>query len=142
MRIDEIKGAGSSKNVKKKGSSVDHGFSSLFNSEPEEVTSPQASFGVGALASLDGLLNIEEVDDFQTIKKEQVQHGQQLLDYLDELRYGLLNGHIDANRVKEMANEARKTIGKSDDDRLNTILDEIELRAEVELAKLEIRNNL
>ena len=59
-----------------------------------------------------------------------------ILDKLEELRAALLSGMIPKAKLIELARVLREKRETGLDDELNRILDEIELRAEVELAKL------
>ncbi len=91
---------------------------------------------VSATRSVDPLLVIQEVGDEQTNRKRAKKRGQELLDELDELRHGLLIGTIEPHQLHRLvaliASERVDTL----DPELNAILDEIDLRAQVELAKL------
>ena len=62
--------------------------------------------------------------------------GETLLDLLDRLRTNLLAGRVPAAHLVELAGLVRARRGTSGDARLEQIIDEIELRAQVELAKL------
>jgi hypothetical protein len=66
-----------------------------------------------------------------------VQRGATLLDRLDELRLGLLAGVLPRERLDELARTARTARETVDDPRLSLILDDIDLRVAVELAKLD-----
>ena len=65
-----------------------------------------------------------------------MQYGEGVLDRLDQIRHGLLVGAISKNELAELARTLRAGRQRSDDARLNDIIDEVELRAEVEIAKL------
>ena len=98
-------------------------------------TQSAASAAPAAASSLDALLALQEVPAERLSRQEAERHGQALLDELDRLRHDLLNGIAtpDAlNRLSEMA-KARKA--QIEDPRLGEIIEEIELRAAVELAK-------
>ena len=56
---------------------------------------------------------------------------------LDDIRQGLLLGAVPKDKLNILVHAVREKREALDDPRLNTILDEIELRASVELAKLE-----
>jgi len=60
-----------------------------------------------------------------------------MLDQLDELRHGLLDGSISEESLGHRSKLVRAKRENVDDPQLMEVLDEIELRAEVELAKLE-----
>ncbi|MDA1090901.1 MAG: hypothetical protein O3A85_11400 [Proteobacteria bacterium] len=65
-----------------------------------------------------------------------LQYGNDLLSHLDGLRMAILDGVLSKDKLTELAHNLRQKRQNSDDPRLNEIIDEIELRAEVEVAKL------
>jgi len=65
-----------------------------------------------------------------------VGYGNDLLNRLEQIRLGLLVGRISKERLQEMARRLREKRQTSDDPRLEELIKEIELRAEVEIAKL------
>lgn len=64
------------------------------------------------------------------------QYGEEILDRLDELHLAILTGGVPADRLVRLAQKLRAKHGPVDDPRLRLIIEEIELRAEVEIAKL------
>jgi hypothetical protein len=63
-------------------------------------------------------------------------YGEDILDRLDELHLAILTGAVPADRLVRLAQMLRAKHGLVDDPRLQSIIEEIELRAEVEIAKL------
>ncbi len=63
--------------------------------------------------------------------------GVDVLDRLEEIRLGILTGSIPYDRLQALARMVGEQRERADDPRLAAILDDIELRARVELAKLE-----
>ena len=61
--------------------------------------------------------------------------AEDMLDILEDVRKGILLGVVSMANLKNLAGLARDQQNKTDDPRLNDILADIELRAEVELAK-------
>ena len=59
-----------------------------------------------------------------------------MLDELEQIRLGLLLGQIPRARLEQLAQMVRARREQLDDPKLIAILDDIELRAAVELAKL------
>ena len=86
---------------------------------------------------VDAILAMQESGDGgeERAKKQARAYGIELLDRLSELQDGLLQGAIPKDKLMEIAHKIRSERKKVDDKRLNDILDEIELRAEVEIAK-------
>jgi hypothetical protein len=69
-------------------------------------------------------------------RKQVRAHGEDLLDRLEMVRRWILDGAIPKEKLAELARLVRAQRRRTDDPRLEAIIDEIELRAEVEIAKL------
>lgn len=106
----------------------------------EGAASAGAPVGVGTpVNAVDALLALQEVGDStseQSNARAQAR-GRALLDRLDEIRHGLLAGGISKRTLNELAATVRSKRAKAASPELAEVLDEIELRAEVELAKIE-----
>jgi Class II flagellar assembly regulator len=63
-------------------------------------------------------------------------YASDLLDRLDALRLDLLDGRIDGERLDGLCRTLRAERLRCNDTRLESVVEEIELRAQVELAKL------
>ena len=98
--------------------------------ETRATTAPKAAGNIDALLALQG---IEE--DPAERRKRSVQRGRGALDVLDDLKIGLLSGNFDASTVHRLRVAAANLKSSSGDPGLDTVLSEIELRVEVELAK-------
>jgi hypothetical protein len=90
------------------------------------------------IGALEGLLSIQEIPDAMVGRRRAIRRGDVLLDRLEDLRLGILAGVVPRDRLEELARLARTARDAVDDPRLAAILDEIDLRAAVELAKLEV----
>ena len=90
---------------------------------------------VGALESI---LAVQEVPDALggPSKGILVRYGDQLLDHLDAIRLEIQSGAISKEKLANLAQMLRQKRQTCDDPRLNATIDEIELRVEVEVAKL------
>jgi Class II flagellar assembly regulator len=86
--------------------------------------------------SLDALLALQEVPDATSGRSAGLRRGFDLLDRLDEIRMGLLAGSIPTDRLGNLLRMVRSQRDSATDPKLGAILDDIELRAMVELAKL------
>ncbi|MCP5361294.1 MAG: hypothetical protein H6908_01425 [Hyphomicrobiales bacterium] len=137
MKIDGVHRTGSGGPVKKKkpGGSADGSFSVLL--ETDESPGVAGMSGTQALAPMSSLLALQEADDTLEKRRERVNYGETLLNYLESLQLGLLNGSVEPGLVRQMTTEVRAMHTISDDPVLETILEQIEVRAEVELAKLQ-----
>ena len=88
--------------------------------------------GVSTVLALQGMSDSTE----RRGRRKAVERGSTMLDMLEELRLGLLLGTIPQSRLEQLAQLVRVQREQVNDPRLTAILDEIELRAAVELAKL------
>lgn len=101
-------------------------------------TTTTASSASQTVATVDNLFLLQEVaEDLTGRRRRTVQRGNSLLDRLDDIRIGLLTGSLPRSRLESLRQLAREEVAQSDDPKLAAILDEIELRVAVELAKLE-----
>jgi pyruvate-formate lyase len=111
-------------------------FASQVSTEPQSAT---ARLGpVAVVNQVDGILALQEVPGAADGRSKGISRGADLLDRLDEIRHALLRGAVSRDQLVELHRRvvAQKTV--VDDARLSTLLDEIDLRASVELAKLGI----
>lgn len=118
----------------KSGSGAGVGFGAAVSGE-QPVSGPTAS---RSLPSVDGLFQIQEVPDALAQRRRAVQRGSTLLDRLDDLRLALLSGSLSPGQIAELQRAIASERGLVDDPRLLGVLDEIDLRAKVELAKLTV----
>jgi hypothetical protein len=93
--------------------------------------------GPGPIAALDSILMLQGMDDSTNGRSKGLAHGEQLLDLLDSVRDGLLAGGIPRSTLNRLATAVTRRHDAFADPRLQDVLDQIELRAHVELAKLE-----
>ena len=110
--------------------------SELTGTEKSKAASaPVESQNVGAVGSI---LAVQQVpDSLESESRGRArQYGDDLLDRLEELRRDLLLGVVAKDRLAGLAHTLRAQRVESEDARLNAIIDEIELRARVEIAKL------
>lgn len=137
MKIDRVSSIGTkpSRRTKSGGDSKSSSFSKALGGNPAPV--PSSVSGSGALGPVDALLALQEVSGEPNRRAEARQHGEDLLDQLDELRLALLDGRLPRAVIERLAAIVGAQRVKVDDPHLVQVLDEIELRAAVELAKLD-----
>ena len=92
--------------------------------------------GAQAINNIGALLASQEVDEVQRARDGAVKQGNDMLILLDQLKLGVLNGRIAPQLLQQLrqrlADKERFHVGPE----LQSVLDQIELRAEVELAKM------
>jgi len=99
-------------------------------SEARATLAPKASANIDALIALQG---IEE--DPAERRRRSVARGKGALDVLDDLKLRLLSGNLDSATMLRLRDAAANLKSSSGDAGLDSVLSEIELRVEVELAK-------
>jgi hypothetical protein len=133
----EIKGTGriESGAIRRKGATPASGGGFAVSGAPE----PHAQFvaGPGPIAALDSILALQDVGDPTDGRSKGLAHGEQLLEILDSVRDGLLAGGIPRATLNRLAVAVTRRHDVFADPKLQDVLDQIELRAHVELAKLE-----
>ena len=98
--------------------------------ESRATVAPKAAANIDALLAMQGI----EEDPVER-RRRSVQRGKGALDVLDDLKIGLLSGNFDASTVGRLRDAAANLKSSSGDPGLDSVLSEIELRVEVELAK-------
>ena len=96
-----------------------------------------AAGGVSGVMGVEALLALQDVGTPTERKRRSVKRASQLLDSLDELKVALLGGELSTTQMERLSRTIRDQRMETDDPKLEAVLDEIETRAAVELAKLE-----
>jgi len=105
---------------------------------PDAATAPdmRSAAPPKSAGNIDALLALQGVEeDPVERRKRSVVRGRGALDVLDDLKIGLLMGNLEPSTVNRLRDAAASLKSSSGDPGLDTVLSEIELRVEVELAK-------
>ena len=94
---------------------------------------------IGALTGVEALVALQEVDGDRAGRKRARDRASSILESLDELRLALLDGRLTGAQIERLVATIASQRALTDDPRLNDVLDEIDLRAQVELAKYQSR---
>lgn len=134
MRID---GTRSYARISSKGHPSSSDSSATFDlGIADQAPEARATQSSAPASSLDSLIALQFVEDTSQRRKRGFRRGRSMLDALDKLKVSLLSGSIPAAELARLLSAVSGRERDSDDPQLETILDEIELRARVELAKL------
>ena len=114
------------------------GFAAALHEESGAASGHSAVGGAVGLSGVSTVLALQGAPDSTERRARQraVQRADAMLDELEQIRLGLLLGQIPQARLEQLAQMVRARREQLDDPRLIAILDDIELRAAVELAKL------
>jgi hypothetical protein len=96
----------------------------------------QAAAPAGAI---DGLLAIQASGERLEARKRAIRRGRGILDGLDRLKIGLLSGAVSHGDLLNIRAQLMQQREQADDRGLDDLLAQVDLRAEVELAKLAKR---
>jgi hypothetical protein len=121
-----------SNKAKRQGDTFARSLADESNAPPVAAVGEHASV-VGAIGIL---LNIQELSTDPEGRGRSKAHGEQLLDLLDEVRHGLLDGRIPIARLETLVTLVKAARLTPSDSKLAETLEEIELLARVEAAKL------
>jgi len=144
MKVSKTGGTKDARATSKKGPIPDNGevFSESLKSA-QGATTLATVVGSGMVSNVDALFSLQEAPDAMDprSRKLAITYGEDLLKRLDELKLGVLNGSMPKEKLTDLAQYLRQKRQSCDDFLLNEIISEIELRAEVEIAKLSRRAN-
>ncbi|MCE3232316.1 MAG: fliX [Rickettsiaceae bacterium] len=135
MKVLGVKSGVSATGKSEKKKSVGGGFSSYLGGA-DAVDSAVAS-ETSAIGSVNSLFMLQEVEDEGYTSKKAVKYGSGILEYLEEIRVSLLTNSISPELVRKLDDMIKSWRDNITDPNLSSIIDDIELRAAVELAKLE-----
>lgn len=136
----KVTGPGQSQSVSNKkktgstdGSSSDFG-EMLAGHSREAAPAPSTR----TIAHLDSLLAVQGAEDptARAAKKRMRQRSDTILSELDTIRMAMLNGTLTIGHMIDIADVVASHREKIDEPHLVAIMDEIDLRAQVELAKM------
>ena len=129
--------------VRKAGNVGASGFSDALASAQEaaETGETVATAPLNATNTA-SLLGFQEVDSDQFERQKAFKRGRLTLEALAQLRDALLMGSLPLSTIERLEKLVVAERGQTTDPTLNSILDEIELRAAVEIAKLEVARGM
>lgn len=105
---------------------------------PASAAPSAAAAGVGDVSALMALQGVEGPLER---RRRAIRRGGGLLDRLEELKLALLGGEPDAAALDRLARSLSEERPQDEDAGLGAVLDQIDLRASVELAKAEMRRS-
>lgn len=86
---------------------------------------------------VEALLALQDVGGPLERKRRAVRRAGRILDVLDDIKVGLLEGELSGADLDRLRRAIRDERDQTEDPKLEAVLDDIELRAAVEMAKLE-----
>jgi hypothetical protein len=131
----KTRGVGSARKTDKaKDTSGD--FARALDDESVDGTASTAAIPTASVGAIDALLSAQEISGEDERSAMAKARGEELLERLEELRQGLLTGHLSVDRLDALVSLIGTERQLTSDPGLAETLDAIELLAKVELAKL------
>lgn len=124
-----------------KGASGGEGFRlpSAAGASPASAAGPTGV--VAAVGGLSALLALQEMGGPLERRRRAVSRAGRILDVLDEVKLALVSGELSLSQLERLSRAVREERAATEDAALEGVLNEIETRAAVELAKLEMARN-
>jgi len=120
------------KSAKKSGESGEAKFS--VPGEAGEASTASSTAETQSVGGIDALLALQAVEDPLFAKKKAIGRANDLLDNLEEIKTDLLVGRVSESRLDNLLSKVTRMRDKAEPG-LEEIIDDIELRVRVELAK-------
>ncbi len=129
-------GAGGAKKSGKAGKS-DSNFGDFVTSGPANTESVKTTQSIG---TVDSLLALQGAEDptARAARKRMKERATHILGELEKVRIGMLTGGLTVGHMVDIADVIASHREKIADPALTAIMDEVDLRAQVELAKMRM----
>ena len=138
----KIQGPGQTKGPSKTGSKgkTSQSDASFGDLVAKDTAAPASSQNAQSIAQVDALLAIQGAEDptAGAARKRARKRSMVILDELDKIRMAMLGGNLTVGHMIDVADVVASHREKIMDPALTGIMDEIDLRAQVELAKMRV----
>ncbi len=136
IKVNDVNKAAELNAGKVKKSSSGDSFSLYLRESIQNSGSPVG--GASGISVNDAIFAAQMVngEEEREMRRKMVKRGATLLEKLEDIRDGLLAGYISKDKLIEISRFVKDRRFEGADERLKEIIEEIELRVEVELAKL------
>lgn len=140
MKVTGTRGAASSGPTSGPKAAPNQGFSipAGASTGAGEASRTARAASVASVGSIDALLALQEAEGPLERRRRAVKRGGRILDMLEQVKISLLDGEGGSASLERLARAIREERSGTGDDRLEGVLDEIETRAAVEMAKAEM----
>lgn len=118
-----------------KTTKADGTFGAMVTGAAQETSGAAAS---QSIAKVDALLAVQGAEDptERAARRQVRERGHNILRQLDHIRLGILTGNLTIGQVIDIADVVASHREKITDPDLSAVLDEIDLRAQIEIAKM------
>ena len=105
--------------------------------QDDATPAPAGAGGVRTVGGIEALMALQGVESVEERRRRAVKRGHTALDLLDEMKLAVLSGRLGSEMVHRLRAAAAALKDQSGDPRVDEVLAEIDLRVEVELAKVD-----
>ena len=133
--------SGTTSNPSSRTSRTSGGGFSLPSGGASGASAASAASATAGVAGVSALMALQGVEDATERRRRAMRRGGGLLDRLDELKLMMLAGQDGVGVLNNLARAVREERPDRADPGLNAVLDQIDLRAAVELAKADMRRS-
>ncbi|GAB4371088.1 MAG: flagellar assembly regulator FliX [Kiloniellaceae bacterium] len=134
MKIDRFSGPKASA-TRRSGSSAPASGGGFARALADGPAQPAAPAGASPVQSVHALLALQEVGDATEGRRRARRRAADILDQLEDLRLAIMLGEVPLAQLENLAGLLAQRQALNDDPKLAQIINEIEIRAAVELAK-------
>ncbi len=139
MRISVPNRVGATSPARKKAGAASPSGESFHVSDAQSPVESAPVSGTSSLAAVDSILALQEVGDAATGKKQAIKHAHDMLDMLEDIRLGLIAGCVPLSKLNRLIQMVERRRDTFQDPELSALIDEVELRARVEIAKWQMQ---
>lgn len=115
------------------------GFAMPQTSGAAPAAATTAAASTSSVADVSALMALQGVETATERRRRAIRRGGTLLDRLEELKLAMLSGEAGENALERLGRTLREERPEDEDAALTGLLQQIDLRAAVELAKAEAR---
>jgi hypothetical protein len=137
MKVTGPGGIGSSSGARPARGGGGEGFRIVTPEPAPEAGQASSVSATRGVMGVEALLALQDVGGPLEGKRRAVRRAGRILDVLDQIKVGLLEGELGSADLDRLSRAIRDERDRTEDPALEAVLDEIELRAAVEMAKLE-----
>ncbi len=134
MKVNPTNPGVSARKPRAKTNAASTSFSALTPNSEQAVTKVMTS---SPIASVDALIALQ-AEEVETASQQATKRAGSLLNVLDTIKLGLLEGGIEKQTLKRLLRALGEQRQDTGDPALEAILQQVEIRAHVELAKMQV----
>lgn len=138
MKVSGPSGSTPAQSSRASGTGKGAGFSVSGATSAAPAARAAATSAAAGVAGVSALMALQGVDDPLERRRRSIRRGRGLLDRLEELKLAMLSGETGQGALEGLTRSLAEAREDSSEPELDALLEQIDLRAQVELAKAEV----